>query len=781
MTLNLGLEYHTRWGESLELECRDGRRLPMEYRGSGYWSLELDSPESIGSYRYVLVENGRIKRREWRSRSLENLPGEGPVSIRDAWRESPADAPFYSSAFTKVIFRRRRKSPAAEGGNVQLRLFAPTLGPDERLAVVSSLTGWQTPLLMADDAFPLWTLNLEAREPFSYKFVILSSKGLLWEDGPDRSAEPPAKGSIVLADAAPHFQRTPWKGAGVAVPLFSLRTENSFGIGEFTDIPALVDWAVKCGLSFIQLLPVNDTTMSGSWQDSYPYNANSSFALHPQFIHLEGMPKELQEELNALPKVDYERVNGAKRKALEKSFFNWTPTPSYRRFVKENHYWLLPYCVYSVIRDGRGPDISAWPKWSRGLQESVCREKEREVAFYAYVQFLADSQLREAVAYARKKGVVLKGDLPIGVSRLSADAWTHPELFHLDSQAGAPPDPFAEDGQNWGFPTYNWERMASDGYRWWKKRLKRMSAFFDAFRIDHILGFFRIWEIPIPERSGLMGHFSPALPYSGEELHELGFCPEAAPIGPENDVLFLEDPRRKGYFHPRIDASKTRSYAALGDSQRERFDALYEDFFYHRHNGFWQGGAVEKLSALLRSTGMLACGEDLGMIPGCVPDVMRRLSLLSLEIQRMPKAPGNPWASPASYPYLSVAATGTHDMNTLRAWWEEDPKLTERFWREALGGKGKFPEKCGVPEAEAVIADHLNSPSMLCILPLQDWCALSESRRYPGNPADERINVPAVSRYYWRYRMWGSLEDLIADESFCRKIRSLVKESGRSK
>ena len=599
-----------------------------------------------------------------------------------------------------------------------------------------------------------------------YKFVIVDTKTKeirLWEEGPNHffAEVPPKSTQIIIANLEPKFPTEPWRGAGVAVPVFSLRSEDSFGVGEFNDIKHLVDWAVKAGQNVIQLLPINDTTMTHTWQDSYPYNAVSSFALHPQFIHLpaagvrqDAAYKAKKQELEALAAIDYEAVNSAKLELLRKLYNGakgkaTLASDAYKAFADANAEWLLPYAVFSVLRDIHGtPDFQTWKQlstYSAKKVQAFADEHAQEVGFYCYLQFLLDRQLREAVDYAHLHGVAIKGDLPIGVSRHSADAWQHAHLFHLDSQAGAPPDAFAEDGQNWGFPTYNWEEMAKDNYAWWKARMGKMAQYFDAFRIDHILGFFRIWEIPSQYKSGLMGHFNPALPYAEQELRDMGFDPRA---GEGTDVLFVEDPRKQGYFHPRITGQKTAQYGYLPQWLKDRYNQLYNDFFWRRHNDFWRESAMRKLPALLRSTGMLACGEDLGMIPGCVPSVMDELNILSLEIQRMPKDPKDTFGYPGGYPYWCVCATGTHDTSPLRAWWEEDRGLTQRYYNEVLGCEGDAPYFCEPWVVDQIIAQHMHSPAMLAILPLQDWLAMDGEVRYPGNPSDERINVPAIPRYH---------------------------------
>ena len=568
--------------------------------------------------------------------------------------------------------------------------------------------------------------------------------------------------------------------------MFSLRSEEDFGVGEFYDLKKMVDWAAETGQSVLQLLPINDTTMLGTWEDSYPYNPNSTFALHPQFMNLPAAGvevdeeyKSLQAELNALDQIDYERVNNLKlellRQAYSKTFKKLSASAKYQAFVEKNASWLLPYAAFCVLRDqNRTPDFTQWKgyaKYSKKKVAAFCEENRTDIDFWCFVQYHLDLQLSEVCAYAHSKGVIFKGDLPIGISRTSVDAWLYTELFHMDSQAGAPPDAFSADGQNWGFPTYNWEKMAEDDFAWWQARLAKMSEYFDAFRIDHILGFFRIWEIPMWTKSGLNGYFNPALPFPAHELQSQGF-----------DVsdfdLFMQDPRQEGYYHPKIGAHDTHSYRCLDAYRRAAYDRLYDDFFYRRNNEFWKDKAMMKLPALLDSTGMLACGEDLGMIPATVPQVMADLRILSLEIQRMPKSVHDNFANPAWYPYLSVCTTSTHDMNPIRAWWEEDRQVTEQFYREMLGGQGDAPYYCEPWICRQILDQHLWSPAMLTVLPLQDWLSMDPALRRQ-NPNEERINVPANSRHYWRYRMHLTVEKLASAKDFNETLTGMIAASGR--
>ena len=799
MTLHISIEYKTNWGEELVL-CLGGKRYPLAYIADGLWQGEVTrfNPEKASEYGYEVVRDGATVRKEWKKHILTLPEGVSPkdLTVIDRWNDRPYDSPFYSSAFTNAIFGRKgeKAKKAPKGANVLLQVAAPALRPNEVLALAGSgkaLKNWTKIVPFDGTQFPVWTIALNVTEPFEYKILIADKETLApvaWEDSENRwfTELPENDGSVVKADLQVRFSGRNWKGAGTAIPVFALRSEDDFGVGEFYDLKKMVDWAASTGQSFLQLLPINDTTMLHTWEDSYPYNPNSTFALHPQFLNLPAVGvkvdeayKALQAELNALDQIDYERVNNTKlellRNAFDKTFKKLSATKGYQAFVDKNAHWLLPYAAFCVLRDMNGtPDFSQWKGYAKYNKKKIaafCEENKTDIDFWCFVQYHLDLQLSEVCAYAHSKGVVFKGDLPIGISRTSVDAWLYPELFHMDSQAGAPPDAFSADGQNWGFPTYNWEKMAEDDFAWWKSRLAKMSEYFDAFRIDHILGFFRIWEIPLWTKSGLNGYFNPALPFPAHELQSQGFD--------VNDFdLFLQDPRQEGYYHPKIGAKQTQSYYILDAYRRAAYDRLYDDFFYRRNNEFWKDKAMQKLPALLDSTGMLACGEDLGMIPATVPQVMDDLRILSLEIQRMPKSVEETFAHPANYPYLSVCTTSTHDMNPICAWWEEDRQVTNDFWKMILGNQGDAPYFCEPWICRQILEQHVWSPAMLTILPLQDWLSMDAGLRRE-DPNAERINVPANSRHYWRYRMHLTLESLAAADEFNRNLSDMIAASGR--
>ena len=817
MTLNLRLEYQTAYGEDLYVVvgAEKEKSYPMHYVGEGVWCAELKlTAVAELVYRYEVRYGEQVVRKEWGDKHYLKVDKKAQnLRVLDRWFDMPADRSFHSSMFTDGVFHREKPKKVQDVAEGYLTINADiaVVRTNQHVVMVGegkALGNWDVKkgVVMSDACFPIWSARIKApKGAFAYKFVIvdtLTGEAVAWQAGENYYFNETVRENeaLVVEGLRPQFDMAPWRGAGVAIPVFSLRSKSSFGVGEFNDIKLMVDWAELTGQSIIQILPINDTTMTGTWQDSYPYNANSTFALHPQFLHLPAVgelkDKEAQarfealgKELNSLPNVDYERVNNAKSEYLHLIYAQdgkkTLASKEFKAFMAANEEWLRPYAIFCALRDEKGtPDFSAWgamSKYTKAKASKYEKEHNAEVMYHCFLQFHLSKQLREARDYAHSKGVVLKGDIPIGISRTSVDAWVYPELFNMDSSAGAPPDDFSVLGQNWGFPTYNWAKMAEDGYAWWKARFVKMAEYFDAYRIDHILGFFRIWEIPLNAVNALLGNFNPALPYTYEEIASYGFRFEGWHVGnvaETDNVLFVEDRVQKGKFHPRITAYNTDCYKWLSDDQKEAYNRLYNDFFYRRHNDFWQWEALKKLPPLTEATKMLVCGEDLGMIPDCVPSVMSGEQILSLEIQRMPKDPKVEFGSTYDYPYLSICTTGTHDMNPLRAWWEEDRGVTQRFYNHVLGAWGEAPYFCEPWICEQVVAMHLKSPAMLTVLPWQDWVAMDGALRRE-NPNDERINVPANSRHYWRYRMHFTLEELLQADELNKMIKQKISESGR--
>ncbi len=864
MKLKFSIRYRTAWGESLHVSIayhsQDGTvkqyNLLMQTEDGELWTLETAALESrqhpLSHIVYIYqVEDadGNVLRREWDLvPRVYYFDTSKDYIFPDQWRDLPLPYHLYTNAYLTMVHGRTDEHVEALRlplfrRTITFRVSAPQLQPGQAVAICGShpaIGSWNTSryLRMEYAGQHEWMLTVNALGmlfPIEYKYVVVDDEThafVAWEEGDNRTTgdmEMVDGQVLVLYGEHLRLKEQTWRAAGVAVPVFSLRSEHSYGVGDFGDLKLLVDWAVLTGMRVIQLLPVNDTTVSHHWQDSYPYNIISVFALHPHYIDLEAAGtlkskhtmtqfRRRQQELNALPYSDYEAVDRVKQEYLLQLFEEQkktvTASKEYKDFVHDNKAWLKPYAAY----------------------------RAEDEAFTYYLQYLLHTQLKSAADYARSKGVILKGDLPIGVNRESVETKEHSEFFHIDSQTGAPPDAFTSQGQNWGFPTYNWESEELIG--WFRKRLKHLSQYFDALRIDHILGFFRIWEIPENAVYGLLGHFSPALPLTVGEIEYFGlpFRKElyTRPFVNDrlidrlfgihvqyvrdnflvrkaynlydlkeeydtqrkvsayfadrhdesslwirdglmrliSDVLFVEDPRQPEMYHPRIGVLSEPIYEALSNEDKDAFLRLYNNYFYQRHSMFWGQQALKRLPAIFKDSRLLICGEDLGMLPDCVEPVLDQLRILTLEIQQMPKQQGFEFAHLEANPYRSVATISTHDMSPLRLWWQENPERRQRYYVTMLQKEGRAPEQLPAHLAEEIIARHLYCPSMLCILQLQDWLAMDSELR-SKHPQDERINVPSDPYNRWRYRMHLTIEQLIAAERYNNKVRTMITRSKR--
>ena len=872
MKLRFSIQYATQWGENLHVvitySSADGTRkqynLLMTTDDGTQWTLEtaaLESrqhPISTFTYYYQLEDgDSRVLRREW-TQVPRTYPFDSSKSyiLLDQWRDLPLQHHLYSSAY-------RITSGLAVGDAVQpvrmplyrktilFRVSAPQLVSGQSVALIGShptLGGWNPTryLRMEYLGQSEWMLSVNVDSillPLEYKFVIVDDHTntlLTWEEGDNRVVEgngdPTAPdvqlrdGSVlVLYGGGLRVKEHTWRAAGIVVPVFSLRSEHSYGVGDFGDLRRLVDWAVETGMKVIQILPVNDTTVSHHWSDSYPYNIVSAFALHPHYLDLEELGtlksksrmtayRRQRQELNALGYSDYEAVDRVKTEYVRELFAErgqqTLDSKEFKAWYADNKDWLEPYV-----------------KFLSGVAEEIY-----------FIQYHLHCQLKAAADYARSKGVILKGDVPIGVNRESVETTTHPELFNMDSSTGAPPDSFSQNGQNWGFPTYNWTEASL--IPWFRRRLRWMEQYFDAIRIDHVLGFFRIWEVPQEAVFGLLGHFSPALPLTVGEIEYFGLpfrrdlftrpfindrvlqrlfgihaqfvrenflIPRSYGLydlraeydtqrkvqayfegrGDENSlwirdglyrlisgVLFVEDPRQPEMYHPRIGAYQEPVYEALTAEEKDAYMRLYNNFFYQRHNFFWGGVAIQRLTEIFGHTRMLCCAEDLGMLPDCVQPVLDQLRILTLEIQSLPKHTGYEFTHLDGNPYRSVATISTHDMPPLRLWWEESPERTQRYYISMLQKQSRAPEHLPAHVAEEIIARHLYCPSMLCLLSIQDWLAMDSELR-AKNPRQERINVPSDPYNQWKYRMNLTIEDLIAATKYNNKVRTMITRSKR--
>ncbi|MBW7848240.1 MAG: 4-alpha-glucanotransferase [Bacteroidales bacterium] len=893
------LHYQSQWGQTAHISGSGevlgnwdtGRAFAMRYEGNFLWTIEIEFPDNATlEYKYLIRHSdGQLSWEGGENRLLKPEWAE-TVEHYDEYREaSDQERVLFSKVFTEVILKpetlyQQTVIPVLPR-RLRFALFAPRVGKGFGMAVVGGheqLGNWQKPLLMSNVHYPLWELELDAaglEQNIPYKYVIVRLNDLsiaTWEEGANRMLP-----AVIFSDdplltiICQEYFRYPvglWKGAGLAVPVFSLRSNESFGVGEFNDLKKLVDWCVLTGLKMIQLLPVNETVATHSWLDSYPYKSISVMALHPMYLHLpalgtlndQKLMKEFEkkrQELNQKPCVDYVEVTKAKSRYFKLIFDQeWeriSKSDEYLRFFEENKEWLIPYAAFCFLRDHfKTSDFREWdgyavynPDQIAALTDPVQLFHEH-IAVHYYIQFQLDQQLRKAVDYAHAKGIALKGDIPIGVSPNSIETWTEPALFNLNGQAGAPPDDFAIMGQNWGFPTYNWEMMEADGFAWWKKRLKMMEKYFDAYRIDHILGFFRIWEIPKHAVHGLLGYFKPGLPMTSTEIEDWGlwfdherlarpyirgymlhdFFGEYADevrrtylieteedrytLKPKfdtqqkifahfvtdgsnkksnlknsfirdglmsllNEVLFVRDPYTPyPAWHPRIALYFTYSYRDLDEARKNALNDLYIHYYYKRHEEYWKYHALTKLPVLVGASRMLVCGEDLGMVPEVVPEVMRQLNILSLEIQRMPKNPRIEFGHPNQAPYLSVCTTSTHDMSTVRGWWEEDKAKTQRFYQRILGHNDEAPFFAEPWVCFEIIRQHLHSPAMWTIFPIQDLLAMDGALRWEQTD-EERINVPSNPENKWRYRMALSLDELCKADEFNQLLKGMIHLSGR--
>ena len=898
MKISFNIDYETVFGEEILLNVvervKDMKDKISQFRMNNvhgkHWWYDLNkaasAQNSVIDYFYSVDCDGNEKRHEWftQPHRLElNADNGKSYKLFDRWIDIPEDSYLYSSAFTECVNKRSLSTPANSAYSKTIRLIvrAPQLRDNRSLAIVGKadcIGAWDVfkAVPMCEHNYNEWVVDIDASRlkdnKLEFKFAAIDNddnKNTLWETGFNRQIDlediPDGDVAVYYLDQA-FFEISDIKLAGTLVPVFSLRSDASFGIGDFGDLKKAVDWIAATNQRVLQVLPINDTTISHTWTDSYPYSCISIFALHPQYADLTLLPKikdakkcaefeSLRIQLNALTQIDYEKVNDAKTKYLYEIYlqegdkiFN---SVEFKKFFAESESWLVPYAQYSFLRDKNGSaDFSKWTghtAWSetdrKALSTSESKEY-KEVEFFYFVQYILNSQMQAVHEYARSKGVILKGDIPIGVNRNGCDVWMEPKYFNLNGQAGAPPDDFSVNGQNWGFPTYNWDEMIKDDCAWWVRRFQNMNKFFDAYRIDHVLGFFRIWEIPVDAVHGLLGQFSPALGMTREEIEAYGlhfnedqftrpfisdwildrvFKEHAGEVKskylihshddiwvmkPEYDtqrkvetafeskssdsdilirdglyslisnVLFVRDHKDNNKFHPRISAQFDFTYEALYDTDKEIFNRIYNDYFYRRNNQFWYREAIKKLPKLVQATRMLVCAEDLGMVPDCVPWVMSELKILSLELQSMPKDSHVRFGHLSRNPYRSVCTISSHDMPTLRQWWDEDNERTQAYYNSMLYRGGAAPHPLPGWLARDIISRHLTSPSILCVLSIQDWLSIDEKLRLADQNA-ERINIPANPKHYWRYRMHVKIEDLINNIDFKENITELINQSGR--
>lgn len=853
----------------------------MDYDAThGLWhtSMACNQGEHHLSWHYKLIDrqgNGECEGAPDRSVVITTLGQDLAIHFFDFWRP-PGDllnvfsrAPFHERCFPRS---RSTAQPIGEGKAPQVIVTvpAPAITHTESVYITGApeiLGAWQPKraLPLTPVEYPYWEIRLPHPIPhqFSYKYLIKDEETgtFSWEAGANRTASIFPQAITVINDWPLYPPDGLPRWAGITVPLFSLRSAMGLGVGEIRDLIPLIDWAAEAGLKTIALLPINDTHTTGSWADSYPYSIVSTCALHPLYLHLDDLMAPgnhlhshiavERHRLNALPTVDYPEVMRVKMGFLREIYRSLAPSfltdPQVHAFLNEHASWLTPYAVFSYLRDRYGGvDVRRWSPYAQGTEDVIATLADPgaahypDLAFHYFVQYHLHRQLAHVTAHARSRGIVLKGDLPIGVSPASVEVWSHPSWFDRDHAAGAPPDDFSQTGQNWGFPLYRWEEMEKDGFLFWRERLTHLARFFQAVRLDHVLGFFRIWAIPQTSVTALQGRFIPSLPLSREELHvhnisdiddlcaplitdhtlERLFGPArheiahfylekisedryrfrppfstqrqllaglregerytAELLGLHDEVLFLREERAEGtFFHPRIRMWDTVRFQGLPLEMQQRLLHLTEDFFYRRHDPLWYATGMRRLQSLQKMTDLLLCGEDLGMVPAVVRPVLQRLGILCLRVERFPTALGEIFADLSHYPYLSVATPSTHDTTPIRTWWEDpDRAVIQYYYEHILGGQGIAPQVCDPSLAEKIIVRHLAAPSMFALFLLQDLLAIDGRLRRDDHRA-ERINDPAIPHFRWNFRFHLSVEDLRASPEFTARLRSLIRQSGR--
>lgn len=802
--IHFRIRYSTAYGESVAVRLENtgitGECILYLQSSDGdinYGDFEIPVATPLkAEYQYVICKDGKVTIAEkvYPARRLIWDGNIGELLHADMWRWDLHQLNLGRKAFIGNLFRYQRQEKQVscqQAGKMIFTVHSLTLPENHKFSIYmtgsSSLLGaWNVDKgieLKRVSAYDYVAVTDIPQSDFEYKYVARYDGKTVWENGNNRysSCDEHCCTTYVDDGYIRIAELTDWRGAGIVVPLFSLHSDSSDGIGDFSDLRKLVSWAASAGMSVIQLLPICDTNTFGTWRDSYPYNCVSVFALNPIYINLQeaGYDGPHYKCRKNITEVDYEEVYKFKTSVLRNLYDEKKKLlcndSKYHHFKNENSFWLDAYASYCALRDKYGTlDFSKWKNYEKYDPERVIEDKAlcNDAEYYKFLQFIAFSQMKKAAAFALRHRILIKGDIPIGVHPESSDVWKHPDFFNRDMQTGAPPDYFSADGQNWGFPTYNWDLMACDDYQWWRERLAVMSEFFDAYRIDHVLGFFRIWEIPRRYKSGKFGHFNPALDYHTKDLEEAGLSYRDE----YTDTLFMKTGEDR--YQPAISPFDTNVFRNLKYEQKEIFRKIYSDFYEKRNESLWGDNALTKLKIITGSSPMLPCAEDLGMLPSCVGKVLGKLSILSLQIQSMPKQSGKEFDDVSLYPYESVDTVSTHDMPSFRLWWHKYPDRARRFAFAVFGMTNDIPTEASAYICRALMQSHLDSPSMLCLLSFQDWTSVSPSAR-AEDISHEQINDPADGEHYWRYRTHLSIEDLEHNKAFTTQIREMIHKSGR--
>ena len=645
---------------------------------------------------------------------------------------------------------------------------------------------------------------------------------------------------------------------GIAVPVSALKTENSCGIGEFADLENLGKWCKSINIELIQILPVNDTGFQSS-----PYSAISAFALHPVYLRIQTIPEymkhpdfvkeltDIKTAFNNLKRIDFINLLKAKLNLLKKIYSHVLKDiladDSFAKWVKRNS-WIKPYAVFNVLKNRN--NHKHWKEWPEMVNpdessiDSFWEKENEECCFYSWLQFRLELQLIEVRKKLEGNGVFLKGDIPILINEDSVDLWFSRQYFNTRMSAGAPPDMFSIEGQNWGFPVYDWKELQNCGYSWWKERLKQANKFYHAYRIDHVLGFFRIWQIPVYNVTGISGYFYPYDYITVKELNDIGFDKGRirwlskphihgsdikfskkvknseikekffSQIGNEdlynfNDkitgekyIMALDEEQEiknfllswyrnrtlievdKGLYHRLWNFMDTKAFKTLNFEEKIAFGKLIKAK-EEKSEKIWAVEGKRLLSMMQETTDMLMCAEDLGVVPACVPQVLKELEILSLKIERWTREyskPDAPYINVKAYPHLSVCIPSVHDTTTLRGWWEEE--LSEREKKEyysLLNLRSQCPETYTSELAMTIIEHNLNANSIITIFQLQDLLFLNEKIDRKLFKED-RINVPGtVADTNWSYRIPVLVDDISKNLQFNKILKKLIDKRHQRK
>jgi 4-alpha-glucanotransferase len=884
MLLNFYVKYGTKHGEQIFLRYKEqhdaNKFFNLNFVDGNLWhgSMQIDETLFKNGFAYDLIITGNERQngQEVLAQSSISFNKKHAKTFNVVHENFPLKRFIHLNAtkpFKKVFKAINHSKALVDSPKKVTHIFtieSPFLQANKFVCLTGNANAMNNfddtnPLLFKKEETQTTFIELDLSEesfPLEFKLGIFDTnknKIVEYEPGVNHLISNVEKSDTVTIINLNHsFTNHAWKGAGINVPVFSLRTNSGWGTGEFADLNLLVDYAANVGLKLIQLLPINDTTGAYTDKDSYPYSAITSFGLHPKFLNVQKMAdavkvfvtKEEQteiEKLNLLSYSDHNAVVALKiavlKRVFEKEKNTFTKSEAWTTFFEAHNNWLIPFAAFCVLRDKFAtPDFSLWQDFSTcdktkiNLFSSKDSADYEAILFWYFVQFNLHVQLEDAIAYAQQKGVVLKADLPIGVGRLSADTWENPTLFVMEMQAGAPPDAFSGGGQNWSFPTYNIAEMAKDGFAWFRRRMQHLQTYFDAVRIDHVLGIFRIWSIPLNQVEGTMGKFVPAISMNKDEFYNAGlnfdeyrFCQPfiteeilyekfGNDTGKVKDIFFsngrladeFNDQRKVeayfaknaenikwqqglfdlianvilfkeesgGGYHFRINMFQISSYTWLSAHEKSLLDKLYHKYFFEMQNDLWRKEGEMKLEMMTDSSDMLLCAEDLGMVPDFTDEVLKNLDILSLQVQQMPKDSASSYSDTAKAKYESIVMPATHDMSPMRLWWEENRKTTQSFFNNILDELGTAPQYCEPWVCRKIVEKHLQSPAMWSIFLMQDVLALNGKIRLE-NPNDERINIPSNPNHVWNYRMHISLENLIKENELNDDLKNMIKQNNR--